>query len=232
MGMPDWFQLGDTDLATHILRTARLDEGLTLSQITHDLCMKMGVDIKVLPMSDDIIQTRIFSDEGDLAFQEYFVHRKCTPVVNRIEFTGIENSKPAHGVLEAIRSAEAVIVCPSNPWVSIDPILTVPGIRAKLKNHFILAVSPIIGGQTIKGPAAKMFYEMGIVPSAFAVAQHYSDLIDCLMIDKRDENLKEEINNLGIRTYVTDIVMHDEADRGRLANEIINLIEGLERVSQ
>jgi len=221
MGMPDWFQLGDTDLATHLVRSIRLNEGYTLSKITQDFCRMWGINHKVLPMSDDIIQTWVYTNEGDLEFQEYFVHHNCEPVVKGFNFEGAEKSKPAPGVLEAIDQCDVIVICPSNPWVSIDPILSVPNIKAALENHLVIAVSPIIGSRTIKGPAAKMFTEMGVQPSAYAVAQHYGSIIHFMVIDNSDEALKNDINKLGIRTFVTEILMRDRADRGRLAQEII-----------
>lgn len=225
MGMPDWFQIGDADLATHIVRTVRLADGWMLSQITQDFCRMWGIQVQVLPMSDDLVRTRIYSDEGELEFQEYFVHRKCLPTVKGFKFMGAENSKPAQGVLEAIITSDAVIICPSNPWVSIDPILSVPNIQTALEGHLIIAVSPIIGNQTIKGPAAKMFSELGIQPSALAVAKHYGSLISSICIDNSDDCMRERINALGIRTFFTDILMRDQLDRGRLANEIIEYIK-------
>jgi len=229
MGMPDWFQLGDSDLATHLVRSMRLHEGHTLSQITQDFCGMWGIDIKVLPMSDDVIQTWVYTNEGDLEFQEYFVHQGCEPIIKGFKFEGAEKSKPAPGVLEAIDQSDAVIICPSNPWVSIDPILSIPNIKAALENHLVFAVSPIIGSRTIKGPAAKMFMEMGVPPSAKAVAQHYGSLIHCLIIDNSDNALVKEINELSIRTFVTDILMRDRSDRGRLAREIIEYINAYVR---
>lgn len=230
MGMPDWFQLGDTDLATHLVRSIRLSEGHKLSQITQDFCEILGVNIKVFPMSDEAIQTRVYANEGDMEFQEYFVHRRCEPIVHGFSFEGAEKAKPAPGVLDAINQGDVIIICPSNPWVSIDPILSVPGIMAALENHLVIAVSPIIGNKTVKGPAAKMFMEMGIQPSAFAVATHYGNIIDCLVVDNSDVALEREINELGIRTLITDILMHDRSDRGRLAKEIIsNIIEYVRR---
>lgn len=231
LGMPDWFQLGDSDLATHIVRTARLNDGLLLSQITHDFCKNWGIRIQILPMSDQVIQTHLLSDEGDLEFQEYFVHRKCKPVIKGIRFMGIEYSEPAPGVLDSIDKADAVVICPSNPWVSIDPILSVPKIQTALEGRLVIAVSPIIGNQTIKGPAAKMFSELGIEPSAFAVAQHYGSIIDGLLIDKIDDCMVERINSLGVRTYVTDIVMHDRMDRGRLGTEVVDVIKSWEMLN-
>jgi LPPG:FO 2-phospho-L-lactate transferase len=229
MGMPDWFQLGDSDLATHLIRSTRLNEGLTISQITLDFCKRWGVQVKVFPMSDDIIQTWVYTNKGDLEFQEYFVHQQCEPIVKGFTFEGAEKSKPAPGVLEAIEKCDVVVICPSNPWVSIDPILSIPNIKQVLENHLVISVSPIIGGKTIKGPAAKMFAELGILPSALAVAQHYENLIHSIVIDNSDNALITDINDLGIRTYVTDIFMRDHLDRGRLAHDIIDYINGVVR---
>ncbi len=232
LGMPAWFQLGDADLATHIARTVRLAQSMTLSQVTEYLCQRLGIKIHVLPMSNDTVYTQIITDEGVLGFQEYFVQRKWKPVMREVRFIGVNNSEPALGVIESIDQADAIIICPSNPWVSIDPILAVPGIREALRGHTILAVSPIIGEQTVKGPAAKMFSEMGIHPSALAVAEHYGGLINCLAIDNSDQHLEEQINAMGIRTYVTEILMQDKPDRGRLAGEIINYLQGWDKVLQ
>lgn len=229
MGLPDWFQLGDTDLATHLYRTFLLAEGQPLSKITYDLCEVWGIKTKVLPMSDDIIQTWVYTDEGDLPFQEYFVHRRCQPIVRGFKFEGVEKSRPALGVLEAIEHCDAVVICPSNPWVSIDPILSMPNIKPALRMHPVYAVSPIIGKETVKGPAAKMFSELGIRPSALAVAQHYADFVDYLAINKSDESMVHDINKLGVQTLVTDILMHDVADRGRLARELIDIIRANQR---
>lgn len=225
MGMPDWFQLGDADLATHLVRTIRLNQGTTLSQITQDFCKVWGVKVSVLPMSDDIVQTWVYTSEGDLEFQNYFVRRRAEPEVKGFRFEGVENSKPAVGIVDAVEKCDAVIICPSNPWVSIDPILAVPGLKEALEKHPVFAISPIIGNKTVKGPAAKMFSEMGIEPSAAAVAQHYDGLIEHLLIDNTDEILVSDINELGIHTYVTDILMHNRIDRGRLAHEMLDIIK-------
>lgn len=230
MGMPDWFQLGDSDLPTHIIRSIRLKDNWTLSQITQDFCKIWGVQVQILPMSDQIIQTHVLTGDGDMEFQEYFVHQKCSPIVRGFRFNGIEGAKPAPGVLEAINYAQAVIICPSNPWVSIDPILSVPNIKEALEGHRVIAVSPIISQKTIRGPAAKMFSELGIEPSAYAVAHHYAGIINGIVIDKSDEMWVEKIQSLGIRTYLTNIFMSDREDRGRLAMELIDIIENWEKV--
>jgi LPPG:FO 2-phospho-L-lactate transferase len=224
LGMPNWFKLGDNDLATHIARTVRLSQGWNLSQITSELCLRWGVNVQVFPMSDDFIETVVVTDDGDLGFQEYFVHQECRPIVKEIKFQGVEHSLPAPGVLNAITQADAVVICPSNPWVSIDPILAVPGIRATLEGKLVLSVSPLIGGKAVKGPAAKMFIERGINPSPFAVAEHYGSIIDGILIDRVDAQFVEKINALGIHPVVTDILMPDQYARGRVASELIEII--------
>ena len=229
LGMPAWFRIGDSDLATHLVRSLRYDEGWKLSQITQEFCKLWGVRARVLPMSDEVIQTWVSSDEGDLEFQEYFVHRRCEPVVKGFYFDGAEQSQPAPGVLEAIENCDAVIICPSNPWVSIDPMLAVPNILKALETKIIIAVSPIIGNKTVKGPAAKMFSELGIEPSALAVAQHYNKLVHGIVLDTTDSAQVKEISQLGIHTTLTNILMKDQADRGRLAQEIIDSIKILLR---
>jgi LPPG:FO 2-phospho-L-lactate transferase len=224
LGMADWFQLGDTDLATHIVRSVWLKEGRPLSQITHDFCQLWDLHVNVLPMSDDPVQTWVYTDEGDFEFQEYFVHYKCKPIVRGFKFVGVEKSSPAPGVVEAIEKCDVVILCPSNPWVSIDPILAVPGLWKAIQGHLTIAVSPIIGATTVKGPAAKMFAELGIQPSALAVAQHYGSLIHSIVIDNSDNLLAQEITKLGVHPFLTNILMHERQDRGRLATEIITYI--------
>ncbi len=220
LGGPGWFNLGDSDLATHIERTRRLKEGQTLTQITRDFCKAWGIRHTVLPMSDDPVRTIVETDEGDLPFQEYFVHRRCQPRVRGFRFAGLEAASPAPGTREAIQSADAVILCPSNPWVSIDPTL-----RVLFPNSYpltpIVAISPIIGGQTVKGPAAKMFAELGIEPSALAVAEHYENLLTGIVVDSVDSGLAKQIR---IPTLVTNTLMKSDADRARLARETLNFI--------
>jgi LPPG:FO 2-phospho-L-lactate transferase len=224
LDMPDWFQIGDTDFATHLTRSFKIKEGMRLSQITQEFCEIWGVKVKVLPMSDDTVQTWIRTFDSYLAFQEYFVHRHCEPIVQGFKFEGADIAEPAPGVMEALEACDTAIICPSNPWVSIDPILAVKPIRSELDKHKIVAVSPIIGHQAIKGPAAKMFSELGIEPTPLAVAQHYQQLIDTLFVDSIDFQQVEQIEQLGIHAHVTDILMKDKADRGRLAGEIIEYI--------
>jgi len=228
LGGPDWFRLGDRDLGTHLERSRRLREGQTLSQVTRDFCKSWGVGPTVLPMSDDPIPTIVLSDEGELSFQEYFVHRGCEPRVRGFRFEGVADSTPAPGVIAAIGAADLIVVCPSNPWVSIDPILAVPGIREALNlsptgrgGRRIVAVSPIIGGQAVKGPAAKMYAELGIWPSALAVAKHYGNLLDGFIFDEIDASLEDEIRRLGVSALRTQTLMKSLEDRKKLARDII-----------
>jgi LPPG:FO 2-phospho-L-lactate transferase len=222
LGGPAWFQLGDKDLATHLERTRRLREGQTLSQITHHFCQTWGVRHLVLPMSDQPVHTMVDTVEsGELPFQEYFVHRNCEPKVRGFRFAGIESAQPAPGVLKSISEADAVVLCPSNPWVSIDPILALVGLKSTLASKPVLAVSPIIGGRTVKGPAAKMFTELGIQPSALAVARHYTDILSGFILDIIDNELA---NKFTIPITLTRTIMKTRDDRRRLAQDVLNLI--------
>ena len=189
LGGPTWFRLGDRDLGLHLERTRRLSNGNRLSEITYDFCRVWEIKVSVLPMSDDSVPTRVITEDGELSFQEYFVHRRCDPKVNGFYFQDVEQAKPAPGVIEDIRDADLVVICPSNPWVSVDPILAVPGIRSAVKERLSVAVSPIVGGKAIKGPAAKMYRELGIDPSAYSVGKHYNDIVDGLVIDNLDVGL-------------------------------------------
>lgn len=225
LGGETWFRLGDKDLATHIERARRLREGQPLGQITQNFCRAWGVQHTVLPMSDDHVRTIVDTHEyGELPFQEYFVHRKCAPRVKGFRFKGIEDAKPAPGILEAIETADAIILCPSNPWVSIDPILAVAGLRSALEAKIVVAVSPIIGGQTVKGPAAKMYAELGIQPSALAVAEQYKNLLAGFVLDTIDAALAPDV-----QTHATDTLMKTPADRRRLAEDVLHFIENLLR---
>jgi LPPG:FO 2-phospho-L-lactate transferase len=223
LGGPNWFRLGDQDIATHLERTRRLKEGQRLSQITREFSQAWGIKHTILPMSDTPVRTIVDTDQGELAFQEYFVHRRCEPRVKGFRFDGIDSAVPAPGVLEAIEKADAVIFCPSNPWVSIDPILKV----VKEIKKPIVAVSPIIGGKTVKGPAAKMFTELGIEPSALSVAEHYRHLLSGYVLDHVDAELEEKVNRLHIKTLVTDTLMNHLTDRARLANDVLHFIGSL-----
>jgi LPPG:FO 2-phospho-L-lactate transferase len=227
LGGPDWFRLGDQDLGTHLERTRRLKAGNSLSQITKDFCKAWAIEHMVLPMSDLPVRTIVETEDGELAFQEYFVHRRCEPRVKGFRFDGADKAEPAPGAREAIRAADAIIICPSNPWVSIDPILKVlspllSGEGAGVRS--VIAVSPIIGGQTVKGPAAKMYQELGVEPSAFAVANHYRGLATGFVMDGIDAQLVESVRGLNMQTLVTNTLMNSHEDRRRLANEVLDFI--------
>ncbi len=220
LGGPDWFRLGDKDMGTHLERTRRLKDGSTLSEITRDFCKAWGVEQTVLPMSNQPVRTMVNTEEGELSFQEYFVHRRCEPSVKGFRFENADKAEPAPGAKAAIQSADAVIFCPSNPWVSINPILKV---IQKIEKP-IYAVSPIIGGQTVKGPAAKMYRELGIEPSAFAVANHYRGLLTGFVMDNADAQLIESVRSLNIQIHVTNTLMKGLEDRQELAVDILNFI--------
>lgn len=223
LGGPAWFRLGDSDIATHLERTRRLKEGNSLSQVTKDFCMAWGIAPTVLPMTNSPVRTMVDSDEGELAFQEYFVHRRCEPRVKGFRFDGADVAEPAPGVREALESSDAIVFCPSNPWVSIDPILKV----VKEVKKPVIAVSPIIGGKTVKGPAAKMYSELGIEPSALAVAMHYRTILKGFVLDNEDKEMEDPIKRLGFATLVTNTLMNQLTDRARLANDVLNFIGSL-----
>lgn len=221
LGGPTWFRLGDRDTALHLERTELLRIGIPLSQVMRDLCNRMGVKVQVLPVTDDMVPTLVQTEDKELPFQEYFVHQDCEPKVSGFRFFGVEQARPAPGVLEALHGADLVVLCPSNPWVSLDPILAVPGVREAASTRRVVGVSPIIGGQTVKGPAAKIFSELGIQASALAVAEHYGSLLSGFVLDKLDLNQAQAVQGLDILPYVTNTIMKTQHDRRRLALEII-----------
>src|SRR5258706_1662533 len=226
LGGVDWFRLGDRDLATHLERTRRLREGQPLSQVVRDFCRAWNIGPTILPMTDDPVATLVDTvEQGELAFQEYFVHQRCEPRVRGFRFEGIEKAQPAPGVLEAIRQADAVVFCPSNPWGSVDPILQI--LTFKEEGRRVVAVSPTIGGQTVKGPAAKMFAELGIEPPALAVAKHYRETISGFVLDTVDAALADEIQRLGIQPLVVPTLMKTAQDRRRLAQDVLHFVERL-----
>ena len=225
LGGQTWFLLGDKDLAVHLERTRLLNQGYTLSRITSKFCLAWGIKQLILPMTDDNVRTIIDTVEwGELSFQEYFVGNKYRPQVKKIHFSGIETACPAPGVLEAIRQADAIIISPSNPWVSIDPISHIAEIGSALRKKIIVAVSPIISGSAIKGPAAKMFLEMGIQPSSVAVFHHYSQYLSGFVIDNIDKCHAHEIP---IPTLVTQTIMKSTQDRINLAQSVIDFLQTL-----
>jgi LPPG:FO 2-phospho-L-lactate transferase len=229
LGGPTWFRLGDRDLALHHERTRRLAGGERLSEVTRALCMRMGVGPRVLPMTDDTVRTMILTTDGELPFQVYFVALACRPVVQGFRFAGAEHARPAPGVIEALSEADLVVLCPSNPWVSLDPILAVSGVREAVARSLAVGVSPIVAGQALKGPAAKMFRELGIQPSALAVAEHYEGLLRGFVIDSVDADQASSIEASGIRPLVTGTVMKGRGARRRLAAGILEFARSLTR---
>lgn len=226
-GFETWFKLGDRDLATHIIRTFLMKKGLTLCEITKRLCKSLGVKAKIIPMTNDHVETRIVTNVGDLHFQEYLVKRKMKDEVLKVYFKGIEKATPSPGVIESIMKAKAVIICPSNPIVSIGPILSLCGVKDALINTRAktLAVSPIVGGKVLKGPADKLMKALGIEVSAYGVAKLYKDFLDLMIIDNIDSSLKERIEKLGIKVYVTNTIMKTLEDKVKLAKFIKEVLE-------
>jgi LPPG:FO 2-phospho-L-lactate transferase len=229
LGGPTWFRLGDRDLALHHERTRRLAAGELLSDVTRSLAARMRVPATVLPMTDDAMRTMVLTDEGEIPFQVYFVGRACEPPVRGFRFDGAETARPAAGVLEALSGADVIVLCPSNPWVSLDPILALPGVRQAVAQGLAVGVSPIIRGEALKGPAAKMFREMGIEPSARAVADHYPGLLRGILIDLEDASEAVGIEAAGTRALATRTVMKGRSARRRLAEEVLGFARHLTR---
>jgi LPPG:FO 2-phospho-L-lactate transferase len=228
LGGPAWFRLGDGDLALHIERTRRLKTGETLTEVTAAIAEKLGVDTCVLPMSDDPVRTRIHSDAGLLDFQDYFVGRRAEPRVLDIEYTRGKATSYSPSVAAALNSPRlrAIVLCPSNPWLSIDPMLALPGFRERLRASQvpIVAVCPLIGGHAVKGPTAKIMRELGIAPDPRAIALHYGDLIDGLVLDVADA---QWANRCGVATRVTQTLMQTMEDRRTLGSEVLRFCASL-----
>jgi len=225
---PTWFKLGDRDLATHVERTRRLRAGETPTAITAHLADKLGIVVRILPMSDAPVRTLVDSDGGTLAFQDYFVRRQCRPVVRSLRYEGAAAARPTPQVLDALSAPglAGVIICPSNPWLSIDPILAVPGLREALRASGapVIAVSPIVGGKAVKGPTAKIMAELGLSPDAAAIARHYAGLIDGLVLDVQDEALAGAI---AVPTMVANTLMHTLDDKIALARACLAFCDRL-----
>jgi LPPG:FO 2-phospho-L-lactate transferase len=224
-GCPNWFNLGDRDLATHIHRTALLADGKTLSQAADSIRIALGVKSRILPMSDSPIPTIIDSNEGPLHFQEYLVKRRTEPVVKGIRFAGVESAQPAPGVLEAIREADRILVCPSNPLISIGPILAVPQIRDQLRTNKekVFAVCPIVGGKSLKGPSDKMLAQLGHDSTALGVAKLYADFTGTFVIDPADKSQSTAIASLGMKVAVLSTVMKNLSQKRKLARALLSV---------
>ena len=226
-GCEAWFNLGDRDLATHIYRTYLLSkEGLKLSKITSEICRNLKLNVKIIPMTDDKFETRIITVAGQMHFQEYLVKKGAQDDVNDVKFIGAETAKPAPGVIDSILNAEAVIICPSNPIVSIGTILSVKGIRESLRKSKAckIAVTPIIAGAPVKGPADKLMKGLGFEVSASAVANLYRDFLDVFILDTADSGEKARIENHGIKVIVTDTLMKSLQDKIQLAKVVLGEI--------
>ncbi|MDQ2715576.1 MAG: 2-phospho-L-lactate transferase [Chloroflexota bacterium] len=222
-GNEDWFQLGDRDLATHIQRSNLLRQGKTLSEVSEDLRRQFGLGLRILPMTDQHMATHIQTPAGLLHFQEYMVKRRCEDEVQDVVFVGINEARPAPGLLDILKEAEAILIAPSNPIVSIGSILAVPGIHDTLHeaSGMVVAVSPIVGGAPIKGPADKLMRGLGMDVSALGVARCYRDFLDVMVIDTQDAHLAGAIEDLGIPTLVTDTIMRDGAAKATLARSVL-----------
>lgn len=230
LGGEDWFNLGDRDLALHVLRTQRLKAGASLGAVTADIAENLGIAVPIVPMCDEPVATMVDTPQGRLAFQQYFVRERCAPRVTGFEFEGIDAARPAPALAEAILAEPgAIILAPSNPFVSVAPILTVPGMRMLLRNCGapIVAVSPIVGGRALKGPAAKMMDELGTPASALEIARHYTDFIDGLVIDETDANLAPAIEDLGIQAHIAPTIMRSLDDRIDLARQTVDFASRL-----
>ncbi|HVZ09484.1 2-phospho-L-lactate transferase [Rhodopila sp.] len=230
LGGETWFRLGDRDVALHVERTRRLRAGETLSHVTEVLCRKLGVGPRVLPMSDDPVRTRLLTDQGWLDFQEYFVHRRCEPVVRALKFHGAEAARAHPDFLAALADPrlEAVVICPSNPFISVEPILAIPGVRPAMAACAapIIAVSPIIAGRAVKGPTAKMMTELGLDASAGSVAARYADLLDGYVIDHADMS---EVVSIDARVTLAQTLMTTLEDREALARIVLDAAAVLRR---
>ena len=226
LGADGWFRLGDRDLAVHVLRTLALRRGVALSEITRELATRLGVRHALIPMSDTPMRTRVLTARGELAFQDYFVREQCRPRVRGFRFAGSRNAQPAPPLARIMRSRKvrAVVICPSNPYVSVAPILSVPAIRAWLRQRDfpVVAVSPIVGGVALKGPAAKMMRELGCEATALGVVRHYGGSVDGWVIDTQDATLRRAIEREGKAVLVTDTVMSDRGKSAKLAKRVVS----------
>lgn len=226
IGAADWFRLGDRDLAVHLLRSARLSAGERLTQVTARLCAAFGLDTELLPAADEPVATIVHSDQGRLSFQEYFVRLRAGPRVERLEFAGSEHATATPEARAALADpgVTAIVLAPSNPWLSIDPILAVPGIREALRAAPapVIAVSPIVAGRAMKGPTAKIMAELGLEVTALQVARHYQPWIDGFILDVVDEQQSQQVEALGMAAHCCNTIMQDLDDRRALAGETLD----------
>jgi LPPG:FO 2-phospho-L-lactate transferase len=222
-GTDTWFKLGDKDIATHLLRTGLFRAGRALSDATRELAKRLAVKTILLPMTDQPVETRVVTADGEISFQEFFVKLRWEPDVKRVYYDGIDRSRPAPGVLEAIAAADKIIICPSNPVTSIGPILAVPGVRDALKaaRAPVVGVSPMIGNSAVSGPAAKLMRAQGVASSATGIAALYRDFLDALLFDKADAEQSDKIRQIGVSPIETSVIMRSIDDKFRLAREVL-----------
>ena len=228
LGQPIWFHVGDRDLAVHLLRSKLLAEGKTLTEATTEIASRLGVAAKILPMTNSRVESRIGTPIGELSFEEYFVQRWYQDPVNSVHFAGAAEAQPAPGVIEAIMSAEAIVLAPSNPVTSIGPILAVPGVREALvkTEAAVVAVSPIVGGAPVAGPAGILMAAQGLAVSIAGVAQAYHDFLDLLVADKRDAAAADKLRQTGFHVHCTNTIMRSVQDKADLARTVVSLISG------
>lgn len=226
LGQETWFGLGDQDLATHIVRTQMLRQGNSLSEITEHLCRHLGLGHQIVPMTDDRIRTTVETDIGTLPFQTYFVRHRCEPTVTGLSFDGSDSSEVAPGFSESLESSDALIFCPSNPYLSVAPILSIPSVRKRIEDFKgpRLAVSPIVGGQALKGPAAKILAELGEDVSCIGVARQYVGLCDVFVIDELDRDLADDVRSLGMEAVVMNTIMNNNRDKVELARNLLQAV--------
>ncbi len=226
-GRATWFNLGDKDLATHVHRTALLKDGATLSQAIESVRTALGVRARILPMSDDLVPTMLDTDEGRLHLQEYLVKRRCEPRLRGIAFEGVERAKSAPGVIEAIESADGIVISPSNPLISIGPTLAVPCVRDVLRKrrNAVIAICPLVGGKSLKGPSDKMMAELGYDVSAVGVAELYRDFCGAMILDDADESAAHALHALDMKAVIRSTVMRSVEDKERLAREVLAMFQ-------
>jgi LPPG:FO 2-phospho-L-lactate transferase len=225
LGQPIWFHTGDRDVATHIFRSKLLSDGKTLSEVTAEIAGRLGIKARILPMSNSRVETRVGTPVGELSFQEYFVERWYQDPVESIRYAGASDAEPAPGVIDAIRGSEAVILAPSNPVSSIAPIMAVPGIREALRESRarIAAVSPIVAGAAVSGPAGILMQAQGFPVSIAGVAEFYHDFLDLLVVDSKDRRMAEELQKSGMKVHCTQTLMRTQEDRIALAKAVLQL---------
>jgi len=223
LGEPTWFALGDSDIGLHLLRTHLVNTGVRLTDVVAELVRRLSIAATIVPMSDDRVRTKIVTDAGEFSLQQWFVANRCAPAVRRIRFDGVDRANPAPEAIRAVKDADAVIIGPSNPLISIDPILAL--LVPHLERDRVFAVSPIVGGRSLKGPTVDMLTDVGEEPTSIGIARHYEGTAATLIIDTADAALQSSIEALGVRVVVCDIVMADAAGERRVAAEIVSIAQ-------